>query len=175
MKKFNPYSFVSTEKYSPALQGLYYCNGFITATDRYVLITYKNDYNPEYEGKIIAKDGSIIPFNYVNFKQVIPEDNGMCFFDISYQRLIDIEQEYKADKKLKNVPIGIVEIKGVYFTVIMLAKIARFALNFGITKFGVKDGMVKVGKITDGQNIALIMPCTIIPAGAKIYSLNEQN
>ena len=58
--KLDIYKYVSKEKAREWLQGVYYSNGDIVATDSYLLVVLQNQkYNPAYEGKIIGKSGEI--------------------------------------------------------------------------------------------------------------------
>ena len=170
---FNPYNYTANDKYRPVMNGVYHSEGFISASDTHILITYKCDYNPEFEGKILAKDGSVIIGTYPNFKAVIPNGSDLTFVDISFPAILELEKEYNTDKKLKKGLIGRVMISGLCLDVTLMAKIARFALNFGITKFGSNDPL-RAAKITDGTNTAIIMPCHITDNDLiKFYALPQ--
>jgi hypothetical protein len=74
--------------------------------------------------------------------------------------VLQIERVYNLDQKTNTIIAGIIRIKGVAFKVELMAKMARFALNFGITTIGVSDPD-RAGKITDGINTGIIMPMMI--------------
>lgn len=176
--KFNPYDFTNPKAtpYNPQQSGVYFSEGFKVATNGYVLIAYKEDYAPELEGKTIDKKGAeITDGTYPNYRCVIPADKGLEFVKIDYKKVLEIEREYNLDKKTKDLEIGAVVIKGVGFSVPFLAKMARFALNFGITTIGLSTPDC-AGKITDGVNMGIIMPIMLADIneeiqGRKIYKL----
>jgi len=167
--KFNPYDY--TGKNRACMTGIFHSEGYKAATDGYIAISYKSDYAPELEGKIIDKTGSPVNDVFPMYRNVIPEDKNLTYQDIDFLKVLELEREYKADKKLNKELFGLVCISDVYFNVTLLAKIARFALNFGIKTIGTQD-LNRCAKITDGTNTAIIMPKLNTGADAvKIYNL----
>ena len=168
--KFNPYAY--TGKNRACMTGIFHSEGYKAATDGHIAIAYKSDYAPELEGKIIDKQGYPVNDTFPAYKNVIPDDANLTYQDIDFNRVLELEREYKADKKLdQQLYAGLVLISETYFDVILLAKLARFALNFGIKTIATQD-LNRCAKITDGTNTAIIMPKLNTGADAvKIYNL----
>ena len=73
--KFNIYSFCAgKEAESPALMGVHYSNGTVTASNGHILVQKKEDYPAEKEGKSIGKDGAAIESKYPDVQGVSPKD-----------------------------------------------------------------------------------------------------
>ena len=73
--KFDIHSFCAgKEAKSPALMGVHYSNGTVTASDGQMLVQKKKDYSAEKEGKTIGKDGSAIESEFPDVESVPPKD-----------------------------------------------------------------------------------------------------
>ena len=72
-RKFNIHSYVSTGKWGPtALMGVYHSpDGYAVASDGYVFIASKLDYDPEMKGEVVDKKGSKIDYRYPNWQSVV--------------------------------------------------------------------------------------------------------
>ena len=55
------------EKYG----AIYHDNGYLVATNGYILAKIRSDYSPELEGKIIAPDGSIVSGDYMKYQSFL--------------------------------------------------------------------------------------------------------
>ena len=160
--KFNMFDYVSNDKYRLALMGVCYVNGCQYATDAHLMVKITQPYNPDFEGKIIDKKGEIIKEIFPRCDSVIPLDTNLNFVPIDWGKVLQAEKQYKLDKKTdKELNCGIIKIGESYFSVVLLAKIAKFAKYANITEMGVNEGFraAKIGKGTD--NIAILMPMEI--------------
>lgn len=78
MSKINLYSYTHSEKDS-VLRGVYHDpeNESAVATDGIVMIVDKTQYIPDYAGKVIDKEGNIIPAKYPDYQRFIPKDKDL--------------------------------------------------------------------------------------------------
>ena len=73
-REYNPFKYVA-KKNSPSfnLQGVYYKDGYIISSNGFVLVIKKYPYDHRTkEGKILDKDGKIIPRVYAEYGKIIP-------------------------------------------------------------------------------------------------------
>lgn len=56
--KFNIYNYVADDDIRPAMNGVFLDRGNKVASDSHILISIKEEYEPEYEGRVMYKDGS---------------------------------------------------------------------------------------------------------------------
>lgn len=71
-RKFNIHNYVSTDKSRPTvLMGVYHSpDGYAVASDMYILIASKLDYDPAMKGEVVGKKGSKIVGMYPNLQSV---------------------------------------------------------------------------------------------------------
>jgi len=156
--KFNPYDYSAGKSdFRETLRGVYHSNGFKVATNGTILIAYKGNYPIEIEGKIIGRTGEEVDGTYPNWQSVIPNNDKLNFTPIDFKKVLDIEREFKVVKKTSEDYIGLIKIGDAYFHIGLMAKMAKFALNFGITEIGT-NGYDKPAKIFSCENIAILMP-----------------
>ena len=99
--KLDLYKFVAKDDLRPVLQGVYHNEGWQTASDGNILISVKQDYEEEREGKVIAKDGSEIEGRYPNWQSVIPVyTNEYKTFRMDMKELTDAMRKVKAHDKV---------------------------------------------------------------------------
>ena len=136
--KFDIYKYVGKDKARERLQGVYYNNGDIVATDSYLLVVLQNQkYNPAYEGKIIGKSGEIFEGKYPNYKGVKPAKlDNYILTQFDYNRLEEINKIDKAKvmamqayEKKNYIPV--VKIGDAYFKLEFVNKLATFMKHIG--------------------------------------------
>ena len=137
--KFDIYKYVSKDKARERLQGVYYNNGDIVATDSYLLVVLQNQkYNPAYEGKIIGKSGKIFEGKYPNYKLLImpAKLDNYVLTQLDYNRLEEINKSDKAKvmamqdfEKKHYTPV--VKIGDAYFKLELVNKLATFMRHIG--------------------------------------------
>ena len=108
--KMDLYKFCTPRKHlgRENLKGVYYKDGYAVATDGYVLVKLKTEYDESLEGKIIGKDGNVIKERYVNYDHIFEIEN---YHDVSInwnkvlsaELYCEIAGNYYDAKKLKNI------------------------------------------------------------------------
>ena len=136
--KFDIYKYVSKDKERERLQGVYYNNGDIVATDSYLLVVLQNQtYNPMYEGKIMSKTGEIIQGKYPNYQSImLAKLDNYILTKFDYSRLEEINKSDKAkvmamqdcDKKYYT---PVVKIGNAYFKLELINKLVTFMRHIG--------------------------------------------
>lgn len=136
--RFDIYKYVGKDKARELLQGVYYNNGDIVATDSYLLVVLQNQtYNPMYEGKIMSKTGEIIEGKYPNYKSITPAKlNNYILTQFDYSRLEEINKSDKAKvmamqdcEKKHYTPV--VKIGNAYFQLDLINRLVTFMRHIG--------------------------------------------
>ena len=173
--KFDIYKYVSKDKARERLQGVYYNNGDIVATDGHLLVVLQNQkYNPTYEGKIIGKSGEIFEGKYPNYKGVMPANlDNYILTQFDYGRLEEINKIDKAkvmamqdfDKK-HYTPV--VKIGDAYFKLEFVNKLATFMRHIGTNEIYAPGQSNKLLYVKDRDSWAIVCP---IESGDNTYEL----
>lgn len=79
MKDLNLYNYTEKRGANPVFSGIYHNIGYKIASDRFILIALKSEYNENLEGKILAKDGAFIDGRYPNWLTCIPKKEDTTF------------------------------------------------------------------------------------------------
>ena len=136
--RFDIYKYVGKDKARELLQGVYYNNGDIVATDSYLLVVLQNQtYNPMYEGKIMSKTGEIIEGRYPNYQSIMPAKlNNYILTQFDYSRLEEINKSDKAKvmamqdcEKKHYTPV--VKIGNAYFQLDLINRLVTFMRHIG--------------------------------------------
>lgn len=69
--KFNIYNYVAKDEIHPAMNGVFLNDGWKTASDSHILISIKEEYDKEFEGRVMYKDGS-----FYNIHRRVKDENG---------------------------------------------------------------------------------------------------
>ena len=173
--KFDIYKYVGKDKARERLQGVYYNNGDIVATDGHLLVVLQNQkYNPTYEGKIIGKSGEIFEGKYPNYKGVMPANlDNYILTQFDYGRLEEINKIDKAkvmamqdfDKK-HYTPV--VKIGDAYFKLEFVNKLATFMRHIGTNEIYAPGQSNKLLYVKDRDSWAIVCP---IESGDNTYEL----
>ena len=156
---FSLYDFVMDKKnvythYYDALTGVYHSNGYAFASDSHVIIKMKKEYPPEYEGKIIAKNGDVIEMNFPNCcDNLIRKDDTdkMRIMDLNDSLSAKIEDAWKDAKvwaKTKDIKRKfyeesfIVRLRGHWCSLVDLRKIVAAMNEMGISSLSADDRMI---------------------------------
>ncbi len=131
MRKINLYSFCDSNKHGirPILKGIYHNNGFMTATDGYILFSLKGEYTSENEGKVVIKNGEVIDgLKYPDidslFEKYIINEHDVA---IPYEKFDEVFKGYEDNlRKDKNFDAMWCSIKGkAYFSMKALTKFVK--------------------------------------------------
>lgn len=156
---FSLYDFVMDKKnvythYYDALTGVYHSNGYAFASDSHVIIKMKKEYPPEYEGKIIAKNGDVIEMNFPDCcDNLIRKDDTdkMRIMDLNDSLLAKIEDEWNNAKvwaKTKDIKRKfyeesfIVRLRGHWCSLVNLRKIVAAMKEIGLVSLYSDDRMI---------------------------------
>lgn len=140
-------------------KGVLHKNGFMYATNKYISIKIKIDYNSAYENKVIDKKGNIIDgTDYPDSDYIF----NTCYFfedEIPYEKFNNVLTEYKKRHKLDNTSIYYCNIHNhSYHTVdgllkfVNVCKLRNMKIYCSTSNYGYK---MLVGKNDDGEYIML--------------------
>ena len=173
--KFDIYKYVGKDKARERLQGVYYNNGDIVATDGYLLVVLQNQkYNPAYEGKIIGKSGEMFEGKYPNYRGVKPANlDNYVLTQFDYGRLEEINKSDKAKvmamqdfEKKHYTPV--VKIGDAYFKLELVNKLATFMKHIGTNEIYAPEQSNKSLYVKDRDGWAIVCP---IESGDNTYEL----
>lgn len=116
-KEFNYFTFCTKEKKNLIEQEKYFCgvhhrNGYKYATNKFIFIRNKSEYDKTLENQCLLKNGEILPniekYRKINFDQIIIEDEQIkkdyIPIKIDFDKINEIEKLYKYEqKKLSNL------------------------------------------------------------------------
>ena len=163
--KFDIYKYVSKDSTRERLQGVYYNNGDIVATDSYLLVVLQNQkYNPTYEGKIIGKSGEIFEGKYPNYKSIMPANlDNYILTQFDYGRLEEINKIDKAKvmamqdfEKKHYTPV--VKIGDAYFKLELVNKLVTFMKHIGTNEIYAPGQSNKLLYVKDRDGWAIVCP-----------------
>ena len=163
--KFDIYKYVGKDVTRERLQGVYYNNGDIVATDSYLLVVLQNQkYNPTYEGKIIGKSGEIFEGKYPNYKGVMPAKlDNYILTQLDYNRLEEINKIDKAKvmamqyfEKKHYAPV--VKIGDAYFKLELVNKLATFMRHIGTNEIYAPGQSNKLLYVKSKDGWAIVCP-----------------
>ena len=163
--KFDIYKYVGKDKTRKRLQGVYYNNGDIVATDGYLLVVLQNQkYNPTYEGKIIGKSGEIFEGKYPNYKLIKPAKlDNYVLTQFDYNRLEEINKSDKAKvmamqdfEKKHYTPV--VKIGDAYFKLELVNKLVTFMRHIGTNEIYAPQESNKILYVKGRDGLAVVCP-----------------
>ena len=163
--KFDIYKYVGKDKTRERLQGVYYNNGDIVATDGHLLVVLQNQkYNPTYEGKIIGKSGEIFEGKYPNYKLIKPAKlDNYILTQLDYNRLEEINKIDKAKVMAmqdfeKKYYTPVVKIGDAYFKLELVNKLVTFMRHIGTNEIYAPQESNKVLYVKSKDGRAIVCP-----------------
>ena len=163
--KFDIYKYVGKDKTRKRLQGVYYNNGDIVATDGHLLVVLQNQkYNPTYEGKIIGKSGEIFEGKYPNYKLIKPAKlDNYILTQLDYNRLEEINKIDKAKVMAmqdfeKKYYTPVVKIGDAYFKLELVNKLVTFMRYIGTNEIYAPQESNKVLYVKSKDGRAIVCP-----------------
>ena len=163
--KFDIYKYVGKDKTRKRLQGVYYNNGDIVATDGHLLVVLQNQkYNPTYEGKIIGKSGEIFEGKYPNYKLIKPAKlDNYILTQLDYNRLEEINKSDKAKVMAmqdfeKKYYTPVVKIGDAYFKLELVNKLVTFMRHIGTNEIYAPQESNKVLYVKSKDGRAIVCP-----------------
>ncbi|MCK9180063.1 MAG: hypothetical protein M0P15_04350 [Bacteroides sp.] len=104
LSKFNYYKYVSNDLVMPSTCGVYFDKGYKIASDRHIMVVFKEDYDPTFEGKIISNKGEIIEGKYPNYWSVIPKNiDEDLQINLDLSKCKEAIKQSKQNKKVENL------------------------------------------------------------------------
>jgi hypothetical protein len=176
--KFSFYDFVSKEECGEVMQGVYHDDGFKVASDGRILIAIREEYNKDFEGKILAKDGSFIKRCYPRWRCVIPQEEGE-FYEIDESKFTEQLAKKRAEYKMQYVKAKrwdsswVVKIGGAYYSAEYFAKVLTAMKYIGITKVQLVGNDAKMLLHKSDDAILILMPRYVTENDVADYSIIE--
>lgn len=181
--KFDYYKFVSKDEVRPVLTGVYHDNGFKVATDAFILVAIKDEYDDELECKVLKKDGTLLTTDavytkYPNWRAVIPDLTASArekkteAVKINFAKWNEIMATWKAEKKVGEEKRA-VRVGKAYYSVEKFNLLVLALKKLGVSEFintwtvrGIAKGteiveedMPGAGFVrTSDGSVALLMP-----------------
>ena len=160
--KFKIWDYVGKDKIRPAMEGVYHDGGFKVATDSYMLITLKEEYDPELERRLMRKDGTLMDpeTRYPKWRDVIPnpELEEMTSVVLDFAKIREIEADFKVKKKLRDV-LGYIKVNEMYtFKLPLFLKMVRFMEHIGTNELLVVKDRRTAALAISGENRGILMP-----------------
>ena len=163
--KFDIYKYVGKDVTRERLQGVYYNNGDIVATDSYLLVVLQNQkYNPMYEDKIIGKSGEIFEGKYPNYKLIKPAKlDNYVLTQLDYNRLEEINKIDKAKVMAmqdfeKKYYTPVVKIGDAYFKLELVNKLVTFMKHIGTNEIYAPGQSNKLLYVKSKDGWAIVCP-----------------
>lgn len=160
--KFKIWDYVDKDDLRPAMCCVMHDSGFKVASDSHILIALKEDYEPELEGKLMKKDGTIEDENvkFPNWRMVIPDPKKMEMVAVrlDFAGIRAFEADFKAKKKLDKRMDGYVRVGGCLFKLEYLIKAARFMEHVGTDEFMVSPDGRRAALAVSGDSKMILMP-----------------
>lgn len=160
--KFKIWDYVGKDKIRPAMECVYHDGGFKVASDSHLLISLKEEYDPELEGRLMRKDGTLLDpeTRYPKWRDVIPnpELERMTPVVLDFAKIREIEADFKAKLKVSDV-LGYIKVNETYtFKLPLFLKMVRFMEHIGTNELLVIPECRRAALAISGQNRGILMP-----------------
>lgn len=134
-KSFKWYNYTKKTQHDTALTGVLHTVGYKVATDGFVLLACKEDYDKGLEGKIIDSNGKIIESKYPNWEGIIPEIMTInVVIPLDYSRMKEAIKRCKMIQKVNKTKRIFIRVDCEFF---YYKDMERFLM--GAEKIGAKD------------------------------------
>lgn len=163
--KLNVWDFVESDK-TLTHSMVYYKDGFLSATNRRMLLHIKREYSPELEGRCVKKDGTVVSRCMMGVKETISsvdaihKESGKKI-KIDFDKFEKVSKECKAYRKMsRNTIRPIVSMKGgaVHFYYDELVPAIQFMKDMGIDEMSIVPNKSTSCMIVKDDNVCLLMP-----------------
>ena len=163
--KFKIWDYVTKDSIRPAMCCVFHDGGFKVATDSHILIALEEGYDPDMEGKLLKKDGTIETerTKYPKWRDVIPnpELTEMVSVKLDFAKIRDFEKDFKAKMKAavwKGLD-GYVKVNGnCWFKLGLLMKAVKFMEHVGTDVLMVHPDGRRAALAVGGQSKCIVMP-----------------
>ena len=171
--KFKIWDYVSDDDIRQAMCRVYHDSGFKVASDGHILVALKEEYDPELEGKLIKKDGTIETqfTNYPKWRDVFPNPQltVMAPVKLDFEKIKGFEADFKAKMKAENRKYAITAVrvaKNCWFKLEYLVKLAKVMEHIGTDTLMVNPDGRRAALTSSDKGKALLMPI-VCPENAE--------
>lgn len=164
--KFKIWDYVSDDDIRPAMCHVYHDKGFKVASNGYILVAIKEEYEAELEGRLMLKNGRLAPENeylYPRWRDVIPNTELMEMVPakIDFDKLKGFEADFKAkmkaaDRKYATTAVRVTE--NCWFKLEYLAKLAKAMAHIGTDTLMVNADGRRAALASTDMGKAILMP-----------------
>lgn len=163
--KLNVWDFVDGDK-TRTHSMVYYEGGFLSATNRRLLLHIKREYSPEFEGKCVKKDGTVVTRTMMGVKETISSTDAVHVefgkkIKIDFDKFEAISKECKAVRKMsRNTIRPIVSLDGgsVHFYYDELILAIQFMKDFGVDEISIVPNKSTSCVIKHEDDVCLLAP-----------------
>lgn len=164
--KFKIWDYVGKDSIRPAMSCVFHDSGFKVATDARILIALKEEYDPELEGLLLRKNGTIETEHtkYPKWRNVIPnpEITKMESVELDFGKIRGFEKDYKAICKArgyKDAPAYIRVTDKYTFNLALLVKMVKFMEHTGTRELLLDPDGRRAALVVAGESRGILMPC----------------
>lgn len=163
--KFDLYSLASDDEIRKPLMGVYHKDGYKYVTNTHILCKIKHDYEPEFEGRVIMPDGSLLPEEETRvprYDSVIPADlNDYICIDVDFSKVAEWQKVAKLHKKIysKYARLYVSVHEDTTFAFEDFVKFAKAMQAFGLSQIMVHEkDRTKFGVVKNDETTIVICP-----------------
>ena len=163
-KKVNPFKYTASQKDAgEVMKGVHYANGYVYASDGYILFKEKADYPKEWEGTTRDKDGNLIDGKYPAAEKAIQR---LVYIpdkeveSLPSKEVLDFAIAASKKLKVESIPVA---IDGIFFNAVNLKKFLEAVASKGMDKVVYRHPMLYA---TNGKDEIVLMPTVNTLEGA---------
>lgn len=165
--KFDLYSLASDDESYKPLMGVYHKDGYKYVTNAHILCKTKQDYMPEFEGRVIMPDGSLLPEEETRvprYDSVIPANlnDYICIY-VDFSKVAEWQKVAKLHKKIyrKNARLYVSVHEDTTFVFEDFVKFAKAMQAFGLSQIMVHEkDRTKFGVVKNDETTIII--CSVV-------------
>lgn len=163
--KLNVWDFVDGDK-TRTHSMVYYKDGFLSATNRRLLLHIKREYSPEFEGRCVKKDGTIVTRTMMGVKETIDSVDAVHkefgkTIKIDFDKFEQVSKECKAVRKMsRNTirPIVSMDEGSVHFYYDELILAIQFMKDMGVDEISIVPNKNTSCIIKHDDDVCLLAP-----------------
>lgn len=161
--KINLYDLCLPEKSfgKDAIKGIFHDNGYVVATDGFILAKLKDSYGDNLEQRVIGRDGKIIEDKFPNYKLVIP-NHDLTDTTVNFKQVREAVKRLKIEKKADKYAKYFCKIGHLYFDASRMNNFANICEQSHINRFQIFNrGYGSLLATGEDGSLVLLMPYKI--------------